>query len=54
MWPATDTCRVGRKAGDRLVGHGGGDRRRRIGGAFEDVVRFRQLRGAPREQRALR
>ena len=46
---------VGRKAGDRLAGHGGGDRgRRRIGGAFEDVIGLGQLRGAPRKQRALR
>ena len=39
--------RVGRKAGNRLVGHSGGDRgRRRAGGAFEDVIGFGQLRGA--------
>jgi hypothetical protein len=47
--------RVGRKAGDRLVGHSGGDRgRRRVCGAFEDVIGFRQLRRAPGKQRALR
>ena len=47
--------RVGRKAGDRLVGHSGGNRRRRRGGgAFEDEIGLGQLRRAPAKQRALR
>jgi hypothetical protein len=45
---------VGRKARNRLVGHGGDRGRRRIGGAFEDVIGFGQLRAAPRNERALR